>query len=87
MFARGDVRLQDLENFAGIAYQSGVHLDIFVDFGAVDFNMDFAGGAGVGAQVAGNAVVEAHADGDEEVGFLDGVVDPSFPVHAHHAEV
>ena len=38
-------------------------------------------------EVAGDAVVEAHAEGEEEVGGLDGVVDPGLAVHAHHAEV
>ncbi len=37
-------------------------------------------------EVAGDAVVEAHAEGEEEVGLLDGVVDPGLAVHAHHAE-
>ncbi len=37
-------------------------------------------------EVAGDAVVEAHAEGEEEVGLLDGVVDPALAVHAHHAE-
>ena len=49
--------------------------------------MDFAGAFGVSAQVAGDAVVKTHADGNEEVGFLYGVIDPGFAVHAHHAEV
>ena len=42
---------------------------------------------GVGLQVAGHAVVEAHAEGQQQVGFLDGVVHPGFAVHAHHAQV
>src|ERR1035441_1920615 len=35
---------------------------------------------------AGDAVVEAHAEGEQEVGLLDGVVAPGLAVHAHHAE-
>ena len=38
-------------------------------------------------QIAGDAIVEAHADSDQQVGFLNGVIDPGFAVHAHHAEV
>ena len=62
-------------------------LNVLVDLGAVDFDVNLAGALGVGAQVAGDAVVEAHADGDQQIGFLNGVVDPGFAVHAHHAEV
>ncbi len=53
----------------------------------IHFDVNLAGVAGVGAQVAGDAIVEAHADGDQQIGFLDGVIDPSFAVHAHHAEI
>ena len=38
-------------------------------------------------QLAGDAIVEPHAEGDQQVGVLDGVVDPGLAVHAHHAEV
>ncbi len=76
-----------LEDFAGVAYQSGVHFDVLVDLGAIDFDVNLAGIAGVGLQVAGDAVIEAHADGDQQIGFLNGVIDPSFAVHAHHAEI
>ena len=38
--------------------------------------MDLFGVGGVLGEVAGDAVVEAHAEGEEEVGLLDGVVDP-----------
>ena len=41
----------------------------------------------VGLEVAGDAIVEAHAERDQQVGFLNGRVDPRFAVHAHHAEV
>ena len=41
----------------------------------------------VGLEVARHAVVEAHADGDDQVRVLDGLVDPGLAVHAHHAEV
>ena len=37
-------------------------------------------------QVSGDAVVEAHAEGEEEVGLLDGGVHVRLAVHPHHAE-
>src|SRR5208282_416624 len=82
-----DVRDQLFERFASIADEGGVHFDVLVDFGAVDFDMDFASALRVGAKVAGDAVIEAHADSDEKVGFLNGMIDPSFAVHAHHAKI
>ena len=41
----------------------------------------------VGFQVARHAIVEAHAEGEQQVGLLNGFVDPGFAVHAHHAQV
>ena len=40
----------------------------------------------VALEVAGDPVVEAHAQGDEQIGVLDGLVDLGHAVHAHHAE-
>ena len=37
-------------------------------------------------EIAGDAIVEAHAERDDQVGLLDGVIDPRLAVHAHHAE-
>src|SRR5207245_4566021 len=82
-----DVRNKFFEDFAGVADESGIHLHVLVDFGAVNLNVDLACALGVGAKVAGDAVVEAHAHGNEQVGFLNGIVHPSFTVHAHHSQV
>src|SRR5260370_8656235 len=78
---------KSFEHLTRIADESGVNSDVFVDFGAVDLNVNLASALGIRAQVAGDAVVEAHADADEEVSFLNGVVHPGFAMHAHHAEV
>src|SRR6266581_3064537 len=78
---------QFFENLARIADERGIHFDVLIDFGAVDFDVNLAGLLRVGAQIAGDAVVEAHAHGDEEIGVLNGVVHPGLAVHAHHAEV
>src|SRR5262249_45639064 len=80
-------RNQLLENFSSVADQGGVHRDVLVDLRAVDFDVYFASAFRVSAQIAGDAIIEAHADGDEEIRFLNGVIDPGFAVHAHHAEV
>ena len=87
MIAGFDVWCEPFEYCAGIADEGGVNLHVLVDFGAVDLDVDLSGALRVSAQVAGDAIVKTHADGNEEVGFLDGVVDPGFAVHTHHAEV
>ncbi len=82
-----DVRRELFENLASIADKGGVNFHVLVNLGAVDLDMDLAGAFRVRAEVAGDAIIEAHAHGDEEVGFLNGIIDPGFAVHAHHAEV
>src|SRR5229473_1372469 len=57
-----------------------VNFHVLVDFGAVDLNVDLASALGVSAQVAGDAVVKTHANGNQEVGFLNGVVHPRLAV-------
>ncbi len=57
-----------------------------MNFRGIDLNVDFAGPGGVGAQVAGYPVIEAHAESQQQVGLLDGVVAVGFAVHAHHAQ-
>jgi len=56
-----EMRRQSFKNLTGIADKCCVNLHVFVDFGAVDLNVDFAGALGVSAQVAGDAVVKPHA--------------------------
>src|SRR5260370_24815096 len=87
MVAGFDVWCEPFEYLTRIADEGGVNLYVLVDFGAVDFNVDLVGALGVTAKVAGDAVVKTHADGNEEVGLLNGVVNPGFAVHTHHAEV
>ena len=75
-----------VEDVFEVADEGYVDLDVLVDLGGVDVDVDLLGVGGVVGEVAGDAVVEAHAEGEEQVGLLDGVVDPGLAVHAHHAE-
>ena len=75
------------EHVAQVADQRHVDLDVLVDLGRIDLDVDLLRVGRVGGEVAGDAVVEAHAEGDQQVGLLDRVVDPRLAVHAHHAEV
>ena len=60
---------------------------VLVDLRRVDVHVDHVGVLRVGRQVARDAVVEAHAQRDQQVGVLDGLVDEGLAVHAHHAQV
>ncbi len=80
---RGQEKLEDLFE---VADERDVGADVLVDLGGVDLDVDLLRGGSVAGEVAGDAVVEAHAEGEQEVGLLDGVVDPGLAVHAHHAE-
>ena len=84
---RLDARQQLLEHFAQIADQRHVHLDVLIDFRGIDFDVDLLGVLRVGLEIAGDAIVEAHAQRQQQVGFLNRVVDPGFAVHSHHAQV
>ena len=86
-FAGLHARQQVVDDLAEVADQADVDLDVLVDLGAVDLDVDLLGVERVGLDVAGHPVVEAHAERDQQVGFLDGGVDPGLAVHAHHAEV
>jgi hypothetical protein len=81
-----DAGEQPLEHFAKIADQGHVHVNVLVDLRAIDLDVDFLGFEGVGGEFAGYAIIEAHAQGDEQVRFLNGLVDPGFAVHPHHAQ-
>ena len=62
--------------------------DVLADLGRVDVDVDLlARVRRVGLEVAGDAIVEPHAEREQQVGLLNRGVDPGFAVHAHHAEV
>ena len=61
--------------------------DVLVELGRIDVDVDLLRVRRVGLQVAGDAIVEAHAERDQQIGLLDRGVDPGLAVHAHHAEV
>ena len=83
----GHVPHQLREGLAQVADERHVDPDVLVDLGRVDVDVDLAGAGRVGLHVAGDAVVEAHAEGQQQVRLLHGRVHPRLAVHAHHAEV
>src|SRR5579862_4916579 len=81
-----EVRQQGFEDFGEITDEGDLNLDVLVDLGGVDLDVNLLRVGRVGRERAGDAIVEAHAAGDEQIRLLDGVVDPGFAMHAHHAE-
>src|SRR6266852_1827182 len=79
MVAGFDVWYEPFEYLTRIADEGAVNLYVLVDFGAVDINVDLAGALGVRAQVAGDAVVKTHADGNEEVGLRMALLTQASP--------
>ena len=70
-----------------IADQRHIDFDVLVDLSRVDFNVNLLGLQRIGRGGSGHAIVKAHAAGDEQIGFLDGVIHPRLAMHAHHAQV
>src|SRR5579863_1383458 len=85
--ASGHTRQKLFQHGAQIADESDVDLNVFVDFGGVDFDVNFFGFQGIGGGGSGDPIVEAHAAGDQQIGLLNCMVDPGFAMHAHHAHV
>ncbi len=75
-----------LQAEAGVADDGDIDLHVFGDGGGINIDVDDFGFGGEHFEVAGDAVVEACADGDEAIGFLDGVVGVGGAVHAEHVE-
>src|SRR5579859_797412 len=60
---------------------------VLIDLGGVDVEMDDPGLFGVFVEAAGDAIVEAHADGDEHVAIVCEEVGAVVAVHAEHPDV
>jgi hypothetical protein len=76
-----------LENVAQIPDQRNIDLDVLVDLRWIDFNVNLFRLERISRRGAGHTIVESHAAGNQQVRFLNGVVDPRLAVHAHHAHV
>ncbi len=72
------------QNGFDVADEGDGDLDIFADGGWIDIDVDDISLGGEFAHIAGDAVIETDADGDEQVRFLDGIIGISGAVHAQH---
>ena len=70
-----------------IAGDRHVDADVLVELGAIDVDVDLPRVERVGLEVAGHAIVEPHAEREQQIGLLDRGVHPRLAVHPHHAEV
>ena len=69
-----------------VAQHMGVHLHVLVDGGRVHVDVDLLGEGRELGQLARHPVVEAAADGDQQVAMGQSHVGPVGPVHAQHVD-
>ena len=69
-----------------ISDDGDVHLDVLPYLRRVDVHVYLLGAQGEGAGFAGNAVVEAHSQGHEQVGLFYGKAGVCHTVHAGHTD-
>ena len=81
------MRQQLVQHFPQVADQRNIHFDVLVDLRRIDLNVDLFGIGSIGFQISRDPVIESHAEGEQQIRFLDGVVHPGFAVHAHHAQI
>ena len=72
--------------FLRVADDRDVRRDVLGDLRRVDVDVDELGPRGELGQLAGDAVVEAGADGHDQVGLVHRVVGRARAVHAEHAQ-
>ena len=83
----GDLGQQGGQRLAQVADDGDIRRYILAHFGPVDLKVDNLGLLGEAVQIAGDAVIKTHAQGDENVAALDRTVGVCLAVHAGHAEI
>ena len=76
-----------LQHALHIAHDRDIGIAVLADFGGIDVHVDDAGVAGEGVEGAGDAVVEAGAERDQQIAFRHRHVGGIAAVHAGHADV
>ena len=74
------------EHALHVAHDGHIGRAVLADFGGIDIHVDDFGVRREGGQAAGDAVVEAHAEGDQQVAFGHAHVGGVAAVHAGHAD-
>ena len=84
---RADGLGQFRNDFLDRAHDRDVGRAVLGNFRRVDVRVDDLGVRGEGLQDAGDAVIEARAERDQQVGLLQGGHGGDRAVHARHADV
>ena len=82
--ASGHPFRQDGEHLAGVPADPYLGRNDLAEFRPVDVDVDHLGLGRITAHLAGNAVVEPHADGDQYVALPCLDVGRNIPVHPDH---
>ena len=77
---------QQGEDLTGIGIDGEGGFDVFINFGRVDFNMDNLRTDGESRQIARHPVIEAHPEGDDQIGIQQRSIGFHSPVHPHQTE-
>jgi hypothetical protein len=72
------------QGFLYVSDDFHIYLDVFVDLGRVNIEMNDFGLFGVCIGVTGYAIIKAHANGNENVAFVDFHIRTDVSVHAEH---
>ena len=83
---RLDQLVQFSQEILQVADDRQVGLLDLVDFRGIDVDVDDLRPAGELRHLAGHAIVEPHAEGQQQVGIVDGVVGIHAAVHAQHVQ-
>ena len=86
----GGRRLDDLVELAKGILDVGNDRDVddfvLVELGGIDVDVDDEAVLGEGRHLPGDPIVEANAEGEEEIGLVDGVIGVDAAMHAEHVE-
>ena len=74
------------QNALQIAHDRDIGVAILADLGGIDVDVNHAGMRRKGGEPAGHAIVEAHAERDEQIGVVHRHVRGVAAVHARHAD-
>ncbi len=81
-----DLRNEVLEHGGHVSDDRHVRLAVLADLRRIDVDVDHARARRERVELAGDAVIEAGADGDEQIAALHGAGRRDGAVHAEHAE-
>ena len=81
----GHALVEELQHPAGVPDDVVIGLDVLVDLGAVDVDVDDLGVPGEGGGVQGHPVGETAADGNEQIALIHGEIGGVRAVHPDHA--